>query len=133
MFAQRFKKIGPREEYRQQEAQRIKDSISLSEKFRQLKSLTVELAFYAAESSTKSSEMKYTVNLDHARSVFYFNCPNDECVRGNFDLSKVLATAVAGRRKSAAGESSCPGWLSKTTIDQVHCGHVLRYKLSLGY
>ena len=133
MFSQRHKKTGPREEYHQQEGQRIKESITLSEKFRNLSSLTAELAFYDAEALSKKSELKCTFNLDHAKSVLYFKCPNDECIRGDFDLSEDLAKAVAARRTTVTGKACCQGWLSKTTIDRVHCHNVLKYTLGLGY
>jgi hypothetical protein len=130
MYQQR---LGARAEYRQQEGQRVKDSVSISNKFQQLKSLTVDLAYYDPEGVTKSSEVKYTVNLNGAKSVFRFSCPNNECVRGDFDLSDELADAVAERRTTVRGEMTCRGWRSKTTIDTVHCDNILRYKLSLGY
>lgn len=133
MFSQRSKKLGPREEYHQQENQRIKDSGTLSEKFRDLSSLTADLVFYDAESLFKKSELKCTFNLDHAKSVFYFKCPNDECIRGDFDLSEDLARAVAEHRTSVTGKSCCQGWLSKTTIDRIHCHNVLQYTLGLVY
>lgn len=126
-------KFTPRADYRKLEIQRAKESVSLSEKFRELQSLTVELEYFNPEGTPRNRQMKYTVNPDHARSVFRFDCPNDECVRGDFDLSEVLARAVAGRQATAAAEMSCQGWLSKTTIDQTRCLHILRYKLSLGY
>jgi hypothetical protein len=91
MHHQRF---SPRAEYRQQENQRANDSANLAERFRDLKSLTVDLAHFAPERLTKTSEIKYTVNLAHAKSVFRFNCTNDECVGGDFDLSAALANAV---------------------------------------
>jgi hypothetical protein len=130
MHQQRF---GARAEYRQLEDQRVKDSASLAEKFRKLKSLTVDLAYYSSEGGAKSSQIKYTVNLANARSVFRFSCPNNECVRGDFDLTKELAVAVAARRTAVTGEMTCRGWRSRTTIDTVHCGNVLRYKLTLSY
>ena len=129
----RHHKIGARAEYRQQEGQRIKESSPLGEKFRQLKSLTVDLAFFDSDGVTRSSQIKYTVNLDNAKSVFRFDCLNTECVRGDFDLSERLAEAVATRQTTATGEMCCQGWRSKTTIDTVHCHNILRYKLSLGY
>jgi hypothetical protein len=125
--------IGARAEYRLQEDQRIKDSASLSDKFRELKSLTVDLAYYNPEGVNKSSQIKYTVNLANAKSVFRFSCPNNECVRGDFDLSEEVARAVATRRSTAAGEMCCQGWRSKATIDTIPCHHILRYKLSLVY
>ncbi|MEK7685075.1 MAG: hypothetical protein AAB466_06615 [Verrucomicrobiota bacterium] len=129
----RHEKFTPREDYRQQESQRIKESASLSEKFRQLKSLMVELAYFGPEGVTRNSQIKYIVNPDHAKSVFRFDCFNHECIRGDFDLSEALAQAVAARQTTATGELCCQGWLSKTTIDKVHCHNILRYKLSLGY
>jgi hypothetical protein len=48
-------------------------------------------------------------------------------------LSEALAKAVAARQATVTGEMCCQGWLSKTTIDEVHCHNILRYKLSLEY
>ena len=130
MYQQR---LGARAEYRQQEGQRVKDAATLTDTFKKLKSLTVDLAYYDPEGVTKSSQIKYQVNLDNVKSVFRFNCPNNECIRGDFDLSDELADAVAARRTTVSGEMVCQGWRSKTTIDTVHCHNILRYKLSLTY
>jgi hypothetical protein len=77
--------------------------------------------------------LKLTFNLDHAKSLVRFDCSNPECIGGDFDLSTVLANAVAGRRKTVTGEAICQGWRNKSTIDLVRCHHILRFKLSLGY
>ena len=124
---------GPRFEYREQESQRVKESPSLSDRFRQLKSLAVDLSFYNAEGVTKNSKIRYVPNLANARSVFRFDCPNKGCIRGDFDLTAELATAVAEHRTHITGELSCQGWQSKTTIDTVHCHNILRYTLNLAY
>ena len=126
-------KLTPRADYRLQEAQRTNDSVSLSEKFRELKSLTVEFGYFSAEGVTRNRQIKYTVNPEHAKSVFRLDCVNAECVGGDFDLSAALAQAVAARQATVAGEMCCQGWLSKTTIDQIRCHNILRYKLSLAY
>ena len=126
-------KFTPRADYRQQESQRTKESISLAEKFPELKSLTVEFAHFSPEGVTQNRQIKYTVNPAHAKTVFRFDCINTECIRGDFDLSEVLARAVVARQAAATGEMCCQGWLSKTTIDEIHCRHILRYKLSLEY
>jgi hypothetical protein len=93
----------------------------------------VDLAYFGPESLTRSSQLRYTANLPHARSVFRFDCPNPECVQGDFDLSADLANAVAARQTTVSGELVCQGWRSKTTIDKLSCGHVLRYTLTIGY
>lgn len=130
MHQQRF---GARAEYRQQEDQRVRESPSLQERFQKLKSLTVDLAFLNPAGGGKTCQLKYSVNLANARSVFRFACPNNECIRGDFELTNDLAAAVAAGRVTLSGEMVCQGWRSRTTIDTVRCGNILRYKLSLGY
>ena len=124
---------GPRSEYRQEEGQRVKDSATLGDAFQKLKRLTVNLEYSDPAGIAKSKQVKYEVNLANAKSVFRFNCLNDECIRGDFDLSNELAKAVCERRNSVSGEVVCQGWRSRTTIDSVHCHNILRYTLSLGY
>lgn len=130
MQAQR---VNPRKEYLLRERQRVLESPSLSEKFRKLKSLTVDLGYFNPDGETRNSQVKYTVNLEHAKSVFRFGCHNHECVRGDFDLSEVLAEAVAARRPTVSGEVRCQGWRNRAGIDTVPCHNLLRYKLTLKY
>ena len=127
------RRLGARAEYQHDEGQRVKDSPSLASKFRRLKSLMVNLTYYNPDGVTKSSEVKYAVNLANAKSVFRFKCPNSECVGGDFDLSEELADAVDARRTTVTGELACRGWLNKATIGSVHCGNILRYKFALKY
>jgi hypothetical protein len=129
----RHHKIGSRAEYRQQADQRAQDSESLAVKFKKLKALTVELSYFNGDAANRGSQIKYKVNLENARSVFRFNCPNNECVRGDFDLSEELARAVAGRRKLVSGELTCQGWRNRNTVDTVRCQTILRYKFTLEY
>jgi hypothetical protein len=130
MFLQ---KKGARAEYREQQGQRVKESACLSDKFPQLKSLTVDLNYSCPDDVLKSRQLNYVVNIDNAKSVLRFNCPNDECIRGDFDLTKELANAVTKRRSQITGRISCEGWRSKATIGTVHCPNVLRYELRLAY
>jgi hypothetical protein len=127
-----FQKVGPRAEYRHQEAQRVRDSATLAETFAEVKSLTVDLSYFAPASMTRLSQLKYTVNLSNAKSLFRFNCPNDECVGGDFDLSAALANAVTAHHSTVTGEVICQGWRSKSSV-HVPCGHILRYELNIGY
>jgi hypothetical protein len=129
----RKKHEGPREKYRIEEAQRVNDSPTLAAKFPKLKSLVADLHFSDSEKATVNNHIKYQMNPKAAKSVFRFSCPNSECVRGDFDLSDVLADAIAGRQTKFAGELPCPGWLSESTINTVHCHTILRYRLTLVY
>ncbi len=126
-------KIGARGKYLLEERERIKLAASLAETFPDLKSLSALLSYFAPFGRTPQSEVKCTFNLAHAKALFRFACPNNECVGGNFDLSAALARAVAERQGTVSGEQRCQGWQSKTTIDRVYCDHVLRYKLTLGF
>ena len=126
-------KIGARGKYLMEERERIKLSPTLADTFPGLKSLSALLSYFGPFGRTPQSEVKYTFNLAHSKALFRFACPNNECVAGNFDLSTELARAVAERRETIQGELRCQGWQSKTTIDQVCCDHVLRYKLMLEF
>jgi len=122
-----------RREFRQEARQRVEDSASLAQTFRELKSLTLNLAYFRPGSFTRESEIKYTVNLANAKSLFRFSCLNERCVDGDFDLSRVLSQAVAARQTTLTGEVICQGWSLQTDTHQVHCHHILRYKLSAEY
>jgi hypothetical protein len=127
------KQPSAREQYREESAQRVNESPTLAAKFPGLKSLTAELQYSDSQKGSVTSRIKYTLNPEASKSVFRFRCPNSECIRGDFDLSDELAEAISERRSQLTGELNCPGWLSKTTIDTVHCRVVLRYKLTLAY
>src|SRR5437867_10312874 len=104
------RRINPRAEYRLQQSERVNGSAPMAEKFPHLKSLTVNIAYFDAEDGGRNSELKYKVNVEHGKSLFYFACPAGECIGGDFDLSAALATAVGKRRKLATGELRCQGW-----------------------
>ena len=93
------RRTNPRAEYRLRQSQLVQESASLAEKFPRLKGLTVNLAYFDSEGVNKNSEMKYKVNVNHAKSMFCFVCQSGECVGGDFDLSAALAKAVTGRER----------------------------------
>jgi hypothetical protein len=123
------RRAGPRAEYQEQQRQRVNKSSTLAERFPRLKSLTVILEHFNAEMTNRRSALKYTVNLKNAKSVFRFRCPNNDCIRGDFDLSQAVAEAVARHRTTVEGEMSCRG----NTIERVRCTNTLHYKLLLRY
>ena len=122
-------RTGPRAAFHEQQGKRVKESPSLASKFKRLKSLTVMLSYQAGNSGTQGNQLKYSVNLENAKSVFRFKCPNDGCIRGDFDLSEELAKAVAKKHKIVTGEMSCKG----RTIKRERCSNVLHYTFKLGY
>lgn len=130
MYQQR---IGARVEYLQEEKVRVNAARSLAERFPDLKSLAALLAYYGPDGVVRCSELKCTFNLTFAKALFLFDCPNPECIGGNFDLSSELARAVTVRRENVTGEIRCQGWKSKTTMGRIYCDHLLRYTLTLGY
>ena len=127
------RKTNPRAEYRLREAQRINQSASLAEKFPKLKSLKVDLNYFEPDGLTRTGELRYTVNLTHAKSAFSFVCQNGECLEGDFDLSEAVAEAVFKRRKTLEGEVRCHGTHVRPKEGKQPCRNLLRYKLTLGY
>ena len=127
------RKSNPRAEYRLRETQRVNNSASLAEKFPKLKSLKVDLAYFDPNGLTRTGELRYKVNVEHAKSVFSFACQSGECLAGNFDLSDVVTEAVTHHRKSAAGEICCQGTRERPKQGKRPCHNLLRYKLTLNY
>ncbi len=123
----------PRAAFHQEQRQRVHDAVTLAAKFPRLKSLKVDIEYYGADTAARIGHIKYVLNVEHAKSLFCFECPNRECVRGVFDLTEVLSAAVAARRKSADGELRCEGWRNQDAIKKTHCRTVLRYRLQLKY
>ena len=117
----------------QQENLRVQQSPTLKEKFPKLKMLSVELSHYDPTGVSRSSQVKQTVNVAFAKSVFRVACHNQECVRGDFDLSEALGAAVAKKKPNITGEMCCKGWRNRSTIDVEPCQNILRYKITLGY
>lgn len=123
-----------RQEFRDQENERVKSSTSLAVEFPELRTLTVLLTHFRPERpSRRSSEVKYRLDLRHAKSVLLFSCPNDRCVGGDFDLSASLAEVVASRARRFVGEVTCQGWQSHAMIGTVRCRNLLRYELAATY
>jgi hypothetical protein len=127
------RKSNPRQEYRLNQRERIEASPVLAKQFPGLKRLTVALEYYDASGETRQGAMKCTLNVEHARSMLWFACPAVDCLCGDFDLSAALATAVATRRKVAAGEVRCQGERKRGDRERVPCRTLLRYKLHLIY
>lgn len=126
-------KRSARLEYQLDQRARIESSPFLAEKFPRLKALKVTLEFFDATGTTKQRDLKYKLNVEHARSALWFACPGSECIYGDFDLSEALAKAVAERRKVATGELRCGGTRKHGDREPVACGSVLRFKLHLNY
>ena len=127
------RKLNPRAEFRLRERLRTENSATLAEKFPTLKSLTAVLHYFDPTGSAKTGEMRYTVNVAHAKSVFRFDCHNADCAGGDFDLSDVLAETVRKRRKVAEGEARCQGERTRLNSEKLPCRNLLRYKLSLRF
>jgi hypothetical protein len=126
-------KIGKQAAQRREQRVRITEAPTLAEKFPSLKSLKVRLQFLNHATAVSQNQMKYAVNLLHAKSIFTFRCQNPECIGGDFDLSGELASAVKGGHRKAAGELLCQGWRARETINSTRCSKVLRFELILGF
>jgi len=103
------RKTNPRAEYRLSQIQRANESASLAEKFPKLKSLKVDLCYFEPDGLSRTGELRYKVNVEHAKSMFSFVCQSGECLGGDFDLSGAVAAAVTKRSKMVEGEVRLPG------------------------
>lgn len=119
-------------EERLREHERINNAPTLVQQFPKLKSLSAVLGYFDTGRNTPAGELRYRANVQHARAILTFNCPNATCRGGGFDLSSVLATAVTQKRRSAQGEMQCQGTRTIAKL-QKPCQHVLQYKLTLAY
>lgn len=129
----RTRRPGLRNEYQFHQSLRVKASPSLAETFPDLKSMTLHLEFYESERRELVRQIKYTVNLENAKSVFRITCQNPECIGGDYDLSDAVAEAVAARRKHVSGKLCCNGWRNRRSLHSIACGKILRYRITLGY
>ncbi len=123
----------PRAEHRQAQRLRVEESVSLAQKYPNLKSLKGNLSFVEREGITKTAEIKYSANPEHAKSMLVFACPLAECYGGDFDLSAKLAQAIAKHQTKLAGDLHCVGIHKKASGEIVPCRSVLRFNLTLGY
>lgn len=127
------RKQGARAEHQERQGRRVKESLTLSQEFPRLKSLKVNIRYLDSNSPDNSHPLKFAVNIQNAKSVLRFQCPNAECIRGDFDLTGELTKAVKRHCKTVTGEMPCPGWFSRDTIGTLRCRSVLQYTLRLGY
>jgi hypothetical protein len=123
----------PRAEHHQAQRQRAEEALRMAEKYPQLKTLKVALEFVNREGMTKTTEMKYSANPEHAKSVLVFGCPNSACWGGDFDLTAKLSEAVTKRRTEFSGEMHCLGRHKDGSGQVVPCRSLLRYTLNLVY
>ena len=123
----------PRAEHHQAQRQRAEEALRMAEKYPQLKTLKLALEFVNRESMTKTTEMKYSANPEHAKSVLVFACPSSACWGGDFDLTAKLAEAVTKRRTKFSGEMHCLGSHKDASGQVVPCRSLLRYTLNLEY
>src|SRR5258708_34782790 len=112
-------RTNPRAEYRLRQSQLVQESVSLAEKFPRLKGLTVNLAYFDSEGVNKNSEMKYKVNVNHAKSMFCFVCQSGECVGADFDLSAAPTKSLTGPRNPPMAQTACRG--SPNKGDRAKC------------
>ena len=118
-------------DFRRQLNARINGSKTLAEEFPWLKSLNVHLLYFVG--AAKTGELRYKVNVQHAKSIFSFACPRYDCHEGGFELGAAVAAAANGRRKMTEGEIRCEGWFGKHGHEKASCKTLMRYTLRLGY
>lgn len=123
----------PRAEHRHRARQRIENSAKLAEKYPHLTSFTASLEFGDAFSNVKRARIKYRANLEHAKSVLVFACPNPECIGGDFDLTGHLSDAIASGLKTVTRQVRCHGRCRTPAKGILPCRSTLHYTLNFEY
>jgi hypothetical protein len=128
------RRSSPRAEYRLMQTERINAAESLAAKFPRLKSMTVSLEYFDAAGLTRNGGMKFKPNLEKAKAIVWFNCPNGECAGGDFDLSKELSRAISAKRPVLEGEMRCQGVRhNREKKEKTPCRNLLKYHFRLAY
>ena len=122
-----------RKEARQRAFERREKSASVAVAYPRLKTLTVNLVYYSREIVSWGQGILYRANLETAKSMLHFNCPNSLCKGGGFDLSKDLSIAAAGRLNSIARAVPCAGFCDLENGKTVPCQSKLHFKMILTY
>jgi hypothetical protein len=126
-------KPSPRAEYREQQHLRAKHQPTIADRFAELSALTAEFAYRNPDGTSRNREVKFTVNIHHASSLFRIDCLNPDCVQGDYDLSDVLRQAVTSRQRTVTGELCCEGWQDRFSIDHTRCHQRIRFTLTLEF
>jgi len=126
-------RIGKRAELNRKQRELVNGAPTLATKFPSLKSLNVRLYYLAHPGASHTSEVKYAVNVLHAKSIFAFGCQNPECFGGDFDLSDLLASAIHSRKRKTTGEMACVGRKGTKSLEDAPCGRALRFELTMAF
>jgi hypothetical protein len=122
-----------RSEHRQSQSLRVDGSPTLAVKFAELKALTVDFTYLDAAGTSRNRRIKHVINIERARSVLLVECLNPYCIRGDFDLSEVIARAVAVRERRVLGQMRCQGWLDGASVGRVHCHQQISFTITIDY
>jgi|SRR6185437_11941542 hypothetical protein len=122
-----------RKEARQRAFERRETSASIAVAYPRLKTLTVNLVYFARGIVSWGHGVIYRANLETAKSTLHFHCPSSLCSGGGFDLSKDLSITAAGRRKSIVRAVKCPGFCDLENGKTVPCESKLHFKMILTY
>ncbi len=119
---------------RQKAFERTEKSASVAVTYPRLRTLTVNLVYFAREIVSWGHGVRYRANLETAKSMLHFSCPSSLCSGGGFDLSNDLSTAaVAGRRKSTVRAVQCLGFCDLENGKTAPCESKLHFKMNLTF
>ena len=128
-----FSKSELRKDSRRKTFERAEKSASLAVTYPRLKALKMDLLYFDHEIVSWGQGILYRANLETAKSMLHFNCPNSLCKGGGFDLSKDLSIAAAGRLNSIVRAVPCPGFCDLENGKTAPCQSKLHFKMILTY
>lgn len=122
-----------RKQAREQAFNRAEKSASLATRYPRLKTLSVNLLYFDRQIVPWGHGLLYRANLQSAKSMLQFHCPNSMCNGGGFDLSKDLSSAVAELRKVVERAVPCRGSRDQESGQMAPCESVLHFKMNLTF
>ena len=113
---------------REQRAQMDIEAGLVSENFPNVSKITLVLTYYHV--AVTPVLMVRTINfLPHSAANFKINCAIPGCEGGGYDLTKIIASAVKGHKKTLKGNLVCKG--KNESFDKNHAS--IDYEVIVGY
>jgi hypothetical protein len=113
---------------------RYYDQPVISEKYPNVKSLTIKMTYYDDSGNRQVGETQtWNVPLTTAIATFYEDCPMWECVDGGFDLTPSVDSLIRKGESHAHGKLICQGWQDEERVGHFHCLTEMHYEVLVEY
>lgn len=95
-----------------------------------IKSLKIELDFSDNDYYSPDPVSRTLVPNDNI--FFAFDCTNDSCTKGFYDLSDIIYSTIRNKKEVVEGEYFCDGSLDELNLN-FKCSSKVSYRISIDY